>query len=662
MKILFALSSPEYLRFYDTTIRELADRGQSVAVAVHAIRKGKPVRFDDADHPRISYDGIVPQRTDSWAPLAGAIRGTMDFVRYLHPRLADASALRARMKRQALPWILQGLDRIRVLPAPAVTRVMRSLEAIERAIPVDRTLVEYLEERMPDVLLVSPLVEAASEQVDVVRAAQACGIRVATLVASWDNLTNKGDLRVPTDLVVVWNEAQKQEAIELHRVPPERVVVSGAQAFDRWFDRSPSCDRDAFCRMVGLPAGKPFVLYTGSSIFISRADVEVPFVRRWIAALRASGDPVLSDIGVLVRPHPYNGSAWPDDDFCGLGDVTVWPRGGYSPVDEANRSVFFDSLYYCDAVVGINTSAMIEAAVVGRPVFSILTPEFARSQEGTLHFRHLLPESGGCVRVASTFEEHTAQLGAVLRDPAAARAETTRFVESFVRPHGLDTPAMPVLVRAIEQHAATPKPTPARPSIGSRVLRAAMFPLALVAPLFPPEASRKRLVRRGVTVDEQGLKPARISRLLLSVAVVPVLAATLLPAAYAVAEWRGQPPLAYPPPRNVAEAAGMGLEADMLRMLREGQDPARPLPVGPHVISSEITRVSALEAAVWTRRVQLVRLLQREGLLESAVTRQHVACVATAIGAGDIVDYLFPHGLTGCDPVRTVEIVQSRVE
>ena len=35
MKILFVMDSPEYLRFYDTAIEELASRGHAVAIAVN---------------------------------------------------------------------------------------------------------------------------------------------------------------------------------------------------------------------------------------------------------------------------------------------------------------------------------------------------------------------------------------------------------------------------------------------------------------------------------------------------------------------------------------------------------------------------------------------------------------------------------------------------
>ena len=49
-----------------------------------------------------------------------------------------------------------------------------------------------------------------------------------------------------------------------------------------------------------------------------------------------------------------------------------FPRRGYNPIDPDNRADFFDSIYHSAAVVGINTSAMIEAAIIGRPVFSML--------------------------------------------------------------------------------------------------------------------------------------------------------------------------------------------------------------------------------------------------------------------------------------------------
>ena len=342
-------------------------------------------------------------------------------------------------------------------------------------------IAEFLDDQAPDVVLVSPLIDAASEQVDWIKAARARGIRSAACVASWDNLTNKGLLRVEPDMVIVWNEAQKREAHEYHYIPDSKIVATGAQLFDRWFMKEVTRDRKAFCERVGLRDERPFLLFTGSSSFISESRAEVAFVCKWIAALRASSDPALRDINILVRPHPYNCHAWDPDPFVDVPGAVFFPRSGYNPIDPANRSDFFDSIYHSAAVVGINTSAMIEAAIIGRPVFSMLAEEFAGTQEGTIHFHHLLPENGGCVRIAATIEEHVTQLSDRLKDPEGARAETRRFIGSFIRPGGIDRPATPIFVDAVERLAAAPAPSPQTAPVWGYFLRPAVLAAAVPA-------------------------------------------------------------------------------------------------------------------------------------------------------------------------------------
>ena len=84
--------------------------------------------------------------------------------------------------------------------------------------------------------------------------------------------------------------------------PDANVVVTGAPTYDQWFTRRPSTTRSEFCRKVGLPAERPFVLYLCSSKFI--APREADYIKRWIQALRAAADPRVRDAAVLVRPHP----------------------------------------------------------------------------------------------------------------------------------------------------------------------------------------------------------------------------------------------------------------------------------------------------------------------------------------------------------------------
>jgi len=167
-------------------------------------------------------------------------------------------------------------------------------------------------------------------------------------------------------------------------------------------------------------------------------------------------------------------------------------------VDPDNRADFFDSLSHAAAVVGINTSAMIEAAIVGTPVFSLLAPEFAGTQEGTIHFHHLLPENGGCVRIASTLDEHVAQLNERLADTAEARAETRRFVASFVRPHGIEKPATQIFADVLEELAASPAPSPRPAPLWSYALRPVVLVASLPVPLVNAARQLPSRVRKRV--------------------------------------------------------------------------------------------------------------------------------------------------------------------
>jgi hypothetical protein len=107
----------------------------------------------------------------------------------------------------------------------------------------------------------------------------------------------------------------------------------------------------------------------------------------------------------------------------------------------------------------------------------MLADEFSGTQEGTIHFHYLLPENGGCVRIAATLDEHVRQLSERLRDPEEARAEAQRFVAHFIRPHGLERPATPIFADAIERLAAAPAPAP----LPAPAWRYAVRPLILAA-------------------------------------------------------------------------------------------------------------------------------------------------------------------------------------
>jgi hypothetical protein len=154
---------------------------------------------------------------------------------------------------------------------------------------------------------------------------------------------------------------------------------------------------------------------------------------------------------------------------------------GDAPADAAAKAAYFDSLFHASAVVGLNTSAMIEAAIVDRPVHTVLLPEFTHSQEGTIHFHYLLTDAGGVLRATRSLDEHADDLAAVLEERGTDPDRSARFVRTFVRPRGLDTPATTRVVEALEQLATLPPPAPVAVPRWPYLIRPLLWPFALAA-------------------------------------------------------------------------------------------------------------------------------------------------------------------------------------
>jgi hypothetical protein len=494
MKILFSATHFGFLRNFQSTIRVLAEQGHSLHLLAErrdAIDGQKMADLLVADHPSITLELLPSSRHRLWYALATGVRASLDYWRYLDARWDQAGKLRARAAEQTPPFAI-ALARVPILRSKAGLAVLtRVFRAIEQVLLPPGEIADVFRRVNPDVLFLTPLLYFRSHQVDHVRCARQLGIKSVLGVGSWDHLTTKGLIHEVPDRVLVWNELQKGEAIALHGVPAEQVVVTGAQAYDHWFATEPMSDREEFCQQIGLEPGRPILLYLCSSPFI--APHEVGFVRRWIEAVRASEDPRLSTAGLLVRPHPQNAKQWRGIDLAEeFKNVAFWPRTGVNPIGGSARAEYFDSIYHAEAVVGVNTSAMIEAGIIGRPVYSVSTEEFGDTQEGTLHFQHLKNAGGGLLHLASDLGEHVAQLARLLGDRSGARQGAREFVEVFIRPHGLEVPATPLVVKAIEHLADSPALAPRSQGVGSRLLRLALIPAAVITTVLTMERVKLR--------------------------------------------------------------------------------------------------------------------------------------------------------------------------
>ena len=499
MKFLFVMSYSGYVRNNEPTLRALAERGHHVTLGFNKGPRDDNDRL--ADELVATYPSIVscpmPSRHDEWAPVLSFFRACMDYLRYFHPAYDNAPALRERSEKR-LPRFVQAIFARLGLRSSNTRRhrLHRALAAIETAIPTDPKIDGVLRSEAPDALIVTPLVNFNSPQTDWVKSAKALGIPSCLAVFSWDNLTNKGHIRIIPDRLTVWNPLQADEAVKFHGVDRDSIQITGAQCFDKWFNRVPALDRQTFLSPTGLDPQAPYILYLCSSPFVGGPG-EAGFVHDWLEALRLSPDPAAHKVSVMVRPHPQNAHIWDSVDLSHLGAVTIFPTAGANPVNKKRQDEYFHSIHFSSAVVGINTSAMVESGIVGRPVITIKDPRFTHTQEGTLHFHHLV--RSGLVHVAQNIEASQALIVAALKGELFDQTRSDEFLTTFIRPHGLGVAATPLCVEAFEELATLKVAAQKKRLLRDGLIRAAVWPMRY--PIALMEGGRKKRKTPKVKAD-----------------------------------------------------------------------------------------------------------------------------------------------------------------
>jgi hypothetical protein len=221
------------------------------------------------------------------------------------------------------------------------------------------------------------------------------------------------------------------------------------------------------------------VLYAASAMFARDRQAELDFVQQWIDALRASEDPVLAGVSVILRPHPKRHKLWMDAQLRLSGPTVIWPRIAENPADAATRQNYLNSLAHSCAVVGLNTSAFLDAAALGRPALTVFDRKYRRSQRNTFHFAYIANRHSGFVRGASSLDDHLDQLRAAIANPQQTSVERDRLM-AFLRPAGGSRRATAILADAILD-AASETRKPPKQGWGDTAIRCLLWPLSVLA-------------------------------------------------------------------------------------------------------------------------------------------------------------------------------------
>jgi hypothetical protein len=460
MKLVVVMQHSNFFRNLETVVRELDLRGHETVMLYggHADELNVDPAKAPAKTPKISRGMQLaeaevkslttgprptpPERWQRWLKAGRLVINRAIYLRKDHPSpdrvVGGLEKQLPRRIRRSLRWrpVRAALGHDATLPL---------WRRIELKGPASLTLTAILRSHAPDVVLVSPSVWPKNPvEADYIRAARDLGIPTIGYVNSWDNLTSKGTVHVLPNTFVVWNEAMAREAEEIHLIPRQTIRVTGAPHVDHFFDLRPSRPRAELCRELGLPDDGPYVVYLCSSRTLI-ADETAIVSALADALVRALGD---REPSVVVRPDPVNPDPWNGYEHPG---TAVYPRHGDQADTAASWQEYFDQLAYASAFIGLNTTAFLEAATADHPCLTIVSDEFFDQQGKTGHFRHLL--DAGFLEASRDVDEVAARVGRVL-DGADEKAEQRRgFVESFLRPRGLATPARRVVADTIEEAA-----------------------------------------------------------------------------------------------------------------------------------------------------------------------------------------------------------------
>ena len=429
--VLFQLASPGYLRMYGSTIQVLAERGHTVLLSYDDAEKRRDPAA--AAFERLPGVEVVPPLPPAARPHEDRIarrRAAADYLRYLDRRFAGAPYLRRRLDK----YLQGGWRALARLPygTPGAGAARRLVLAQERRVPSDPGVERALSAHAPDAVLVTPLIgrsERNRRQTDTVKAARRLGIPVAFGVAELGPSDDEGG-----------PQGRPGRGVRLERDPAARRgrAARARGGADRRHGRAAlgsmvrpcALDRPGGVLRASRPASSPYVLWVGSSPNVAprrAGDRARPPLAGGAARRRGAGR------------RRRVGPASPLRRRCrGPRSTSAPGRRSHRatppalPMTEADEALYFDSIHHAAAVVGINTSAMVESFVQRRPVLTIRAAEFRETQAArctSASFRC----RGGCLADRGDLEEHAPAARAWTLPPDRRRRSRASCASSSAR-------------------------------------------------------------------------------------------------------------------------------------------------------------------------------------------------------------------------------------
>lgn len=265
-------------------------------------------------------------------------------------------------------------------------------------------------------------------------------ITTVTTVKSWDVLPTKAFTRVRADRVLVFNEFNKQEALNYGDYPESRIVVTGFPQFDIYKKTKLIQPRAKFLSSLGMSADDRYIFYS------IPGDWKLPYTRDIIQKLDTYIDEhkFARPIKVYVEIHPKYSDATEKTHFKHI--LLRRPGTYFSQKEEysldngasgARQWTFTKDdvehlanvLHHAELVICTDSTLTLDATASDRPVILISydgnrtlpykqSIAFIYERE---HYKNVIKTRG--VQIAKSHDELLLAINTVLENPEYLRAE-----------------------------------------------------------------------------------------------------------------------------------------------------------------------------------------------------------------------------------------------
>jgi hypothetical protein len=251
---------------------------------------------------------------------------------------------------------------------------LRLLSNIERAssyfFRTTDTYLDLFKEISPSLVFNGSHVHSTNA-IQAVQAAQWLGIKTATFIFSWDNLTSQGRILLPYDYYLVWSEELKAQLLDMYReIEPEKVFVTGTPQFDFHFQEKFYQSREEFCNMVGADSSRPIVLYsTGMANHMPGEPEIVEEIADMLTDIGGAKQPQL-----LVRVYPKDRTNRFEDLKRRRPDIlfpeVAWEEEWLTPRAE-DSAALVNTIRHCDIGINVASTISLELCMFDKPVINV---------------------------------------------------------------------------------------------------------------------------------------------------------------------------------------------------------------------------------------------------------------------------------------------------